>query len=136
VKYQLELEHPDLQRTRLFVNGQQLIDVDIDKKWNTVLDIRQSTKIELWFWPWKIKPLLRLNGHLLDYSLARVSQYDHMLCFDIDKNYFKNYGLALVQSRVESQFKGGAVDENIYDAVIGHGRRHLDLIDKIKSRIE
>jgi hypothetical protein len=42
----------------------------------------------------------------------------------------------LVQSRVESQFKGGAVDENIYDAVIGHGRRHLDLIDKIKSRIE
>ena len=52
------------------------------------------------------------------------------------KNYFENYGQALVNSRISSQFKGGPIDENIYDAVIGHGRRHLDLITEIKKRIE
>lgn len=136
MKYVLELEHVELQRARLFVNSEQLLDVDTNKIWNVTLDIRKPTRIELWFWPWKIKPLLRLNGHLLDYSLANVAQYDHMLCFDIDRNYFERYGQALVNSRIESQFKGGPIDENIYDAVVGHGRRHLDLIEKIKRRIE
>ena len=136
MKYLLELEHPELERARLFVNDQQLLDTDTKKTWTNIVDVYGPTKIELWFWPWKIKPLLRLNGHLLDYSLANVSQYDHMLCFTIDKNYFENYGQALVNSRISSQFKGGPIDENIYDAVIGHGRRHLDLITEIKKRIE
>lgn len=136
MKYQIELEHADLERTRLFVNGEQLLDVTVHKIWNTTVDLRQPAQVELWFWPWKIKPLLRLNGHLLDYSLAGVSQFDHMLCFDINRNYFARYGQALVDSRVESQFKGGPIDENIYDAVVGHGMRHQDLIEKIKRRIE
>jgi hypothetical protein len=136
MKYKLELDHPELSRARLIVSDQQIVDIDADKTWTAVIDVHGPTKIELWFWPWKIKPLLRLNGHLLDYGLANVVQYDHMLCFNVGKDYFTQYGQALVNSRIHSQFKGGPIDENIYDAVVGYGHRHSDLIAEIKKRIE
>jgi hypothetical protein len=136
MKFTIELEHPELNRVRLLVNNDQRLDSVVERTWTGSVDVTQPVRIELGFWPWQIKPLLRINGNLVDYGIARVDQFDHALCFDLYRDYFKIYGESLVNSRVYSQFKDGAVDEKIYDAVIGHGRRHTELIESIKKLVQ
>jgi hypothetical protein len=136
MKFIIGLEHPTLSRVRLSVNNEQQSDSDVECVWTAAVDVTKLTRIEVGFWPWAIKPLLRINGHLVDYGIAGVDQFDHALCFDLYRNYFKIYSESLVQSRVYSQFKDGAVDEKIYDAVIGYGRRHTELIESIKKLVQ
>ena len=135
MKFTVELEHPELNRVRFVADGIQQSDELIERVWNSSINIVEKTRIELGFWPWKIKPLLRVNGHLVDYGLAQVDQFDHALCFDLQRDFFKEYSEALVRGRVYSQFKDGAIDEKIYDAVIGYGRRHTELIESIKKLV-
>lgn len=135
MKFTVELEHPELTRVRFVSDGIQQSDESIERVWNSSINIVEKTRIELGFWPWKIKPLLRVNGHLVDYGLAQVDQFDHALCFDLQRDFFKEYSEALVRGRVYSQFKDGAIDEKIYDAVIGYGRRHTELIESIKKLV-
>lgn len=135
MKFTVELEHPELNRVRFVADGIQQSDESIERVWNSSINIVEKTRIELGFWPWKIKPLLRVNGHLVDYGLAQVDQFDHALCFDLQRDFFKEYSEALVRGRVYSQFKDGAIDEKIYDAVIGYGRRHTELIESIKKLV-
>lgn len=136
MKLQIELEHPRLERAKLLVNDVSVGDETCNKSWMREVTISRKQRLQVWFWPWKIKPLLRINGHLVDYGLAKVDQYDHMLEFDIDKNFFDFYGKQLVNSRIQSQFPDGKIDQNIYDAVIGYGKRHQDLLDRIKEMIQ
>lgn len=135
MKFNVELEHPELTRVRFVADDVQQIDQSVERTWNSDINIFTKTRIELGFWPWKIKPLLRVNGHLVDYGLANVDQFDHALSFDLDRNFFDAYGQALVRGRIYSQFKDGAIDDKIYDAVIGYGRRHIDLLESIKKLV-
>lgn len=136
MKFNLELEHPELSRVRYVVNNEQISDDTVTKIWNADINIVDPVRVELWFWPWKTAPLLRVNGHLINYGLARVDQFDHALCFELQKDFFDIYGQSLVASRVYSQFKNDPIDDKVYDAVIGYGRRHTELIDSIKRIVE
>lgn len=136
MKFTVELEHSELNRVRLLINNDQLLDNTVERIWTGTVDVTHPIRVEVNFWPWKIKPLLRINGHLVDYGIAQVDQFDHALCFNLYRDYFKIYGESLVASRVNSQFKDGHIDEKIYDAVIGHGRRHTALIESIKKLVQ
>lgn len=69
------------------------IEKSINKKKHQ-FQINGPQKIQIWLMPWKIKPLVRINGQLVDYGLAEITPYDHMLEFTIHENhldfYFKN----------------------------------------------
>jgi hypothetical protein len=58
-----------------------------------------------------------------------------MLEFKLFKNYFEAYSQSLIQSRIDHQFGSAPIDQNIYDAVIGHGQHHTDLIESIKKLV-
>ena len=135
MKFYLGLEHPTLNRVRLLVNQQEISDYEVVSQWESTVDVTRTTSIEVWFWPWSVKPLLRVNGHLVDFSLAKVDQFDHMLKFNLTKDFFNLYGQELVNSRIESQFKNGVVDKDVYDSVVGFGQHHHDLVEKIKQRL-
>ena len=136
MRFTVELEHLDLNRVRFTADGVQQSDDMVERVWNNNINIFTKTRIEVGFWPWKIKPLLRINGHLVDYGLAGIDQFDHALSFDLDRDFFDVYGQSLVQGRIYSQFKDGTIDDKIYDAVIGYGRRHTELIDSIKRIVD
>lgn len=135
MKFQLEIQHESLQRVRLLLNGQQVCDMPIVSIWNHDINVHNQECVEIWFWPWHIKPLLRIDGHLLDYSLAKVDQYSHMLSFSITKNFFDLYFSDLIHSRIHTLFQDNNIDDELYDAMVGYGDRHTDLIDSIKNQI-
>lgn len=136
MKFTIELEHPELDRVRFAADEVQRSDDTVERVWSGNINIFTKTHIEIGFWPWKIEPLLRINGHLVDYGLAGVDQFDHALSFSLGRDFFDAYGRSLVAGRIYSQFKDGVVDDKIYDAVIGYGRRHTELIDSIKRIVD
>jgi len=48
-------------------------------------------KIKIEFTPHGLKPLLRINDILVNYWLADVTQYDHMLEFTISNDFWVKY---------------------------------------------
>lgn len=135
MKIVVELEHPLLNRARIDIDNQTLIDTECNKLFNYTFEITKSADVELWFWPWKIKPFLRLDGHMMDYSLLEVDQYDHQLQFTLHKNYLDRYSKNLIQSRIDSQFPDGNVVQKLYESVIGYNLDYSSLVQKIKNKI-
>ena len=135
MKIIVEIEHPQLNRARIDVNKQTLVDAECNKMFSYTFDISESTDVELWFWPWKIKPFLRLDGHMMDYGLLKINQYDHQLQFTLHKNYLDRYSKNLIQSRIDSQFPDGNVIQKLYESAIGYGLDYSELIQEIKAKL-
>lgn len=135
MKFVLELQHKDLNRVRFLIDNVEVSNQTVDNIWNSSLDLTKTLSIEVWFWPWQIKPILRINNHLVDYSLAKVKQFDHMLQWEISKDFFDQYHQRLIESRIKSQFGNNDFNQEIYDAVIGYGLDQKDLVQEIKSKI-
>lgn len=140
MKCNIELEHKDLNRVRLDINNKTVVDTEYDsvncnKCFEYTISYMDPVVIEVWFWPWKIKPILRLGGHMMNYGILGVQQFDHQLRFTLHPNYLERYGKNLIQSRIDSQFPDGVINQSIYDSTIGHGTDYSDLINKIKEKI-
>lgn len=131
----IELSHPELTEYKHFANG-VLISEGVCNKSVTFQVTPGSDKISLWFFPWKIKPLVRVNNILVNYSLADICIYDHMLEMIIKKDFFDQYHKKDVERRIISVFGNGPVDPMLYDLLIGIGVSHKTLINKIRDILE
>ena len=136
MKVSIELEHPQLIRFRVDLNKKTLIDSECKKIFKYTINIKNATQLETWFWPWGIKPILRLDGHMMNYSILDVNQFDHMLSFTLYPDYLERYGKSLIQSRINTQFPDGRIVQKIYDSAIGYGNTYSELTEKIKASIQ
>jgi hypothetical protein len=136
MKFQIEIQHHSMERVRLIVGDHQLCDQATGAVWSHDIHVHAPQTVQIWFWPWDTKPLLRVNGHLLDYSLAGVHQYSHMLTMALDKKFFERYFQNLVRSRIDTLFPLGDIDDELYDGMVGHGDRHRSLIDSIQIQLK
>jgi len=128
----LELYHPELTEYKYFVNdvliSEGLCNCSVVIKINPGPD-----KISVWFTPWKIKPIVRIDNILVNYSLANICMYDHMLELSVPTDFFDQYHSADINSRIQSVFGNKPIDPALYDLVIGIGKSHTALIDKIRN---
>lgn len=91
------------------------------------------SKIKVYFKPWKIKPLIRIDNHLCNYGLAKFNQFDHMVEFFWTPNFFHNYFASIVETKTKWFEKLN--QKNIQDKV-GVEVEHTDLVEKIKANLK
>jgi hypothetical protein len=89
-------------------------------------------RVEIRFRPWKIDPLLRINGFLINKWLADVLVMDHALQFDLPADFFFRYRDKDLQGRLNSI--GDNPNPITIDRVIGRNL-HEDMVEKIKTRL-
>lgn len=135
MKTHFELQHKELARVRLDVDGETLVDCEVDQHFAHTIEFSKSTRVEAWFWPWKIEPLLRLNGHMLNYGLLGVDQYDHQLVFDLHRDFLSRYRDAMIDSRIQAQFPNGEINNKLYESTIGYNTPHTQLVAQIKNTL-
>jgi hypothetical protein len=127
----LSVSHPDLNMIRFEID-QTVIDHE-QQNYEYVVNISQAAEIKIFFEPWKISPFIRIDDHLIDYWLANVMQYDHMIQLHWSDNFYCDYQNRNIQSKI--QYLGLTKQEDI-DYYLGINNSNLDIVDQIKKYLE
>lgn len=124
----LSVSHPDLTMIRFEVNH-CVMEHQINQL-EYVITIDQPAHIEIFFEPWKIKPLIRIDNHLIDYWLANANQYDHMIQLFWDNDFYHHYRERDIKSKM--QYIGLHKQEDI-DNYLGINNTNLEIVNQIKK---
>ncbi len=131
-KITVELYHKQLENGRLTINGSEVISNDISKIfWEIYLPI-QPQEICVYFQPWKIDPILRLNGFLINKWLANVELQNHCIKFVLDQDFFTKYRDKDLQGRMDSV--GSTPSDIVIDRVVGRNS-NSDLVMLLKEKL-
>jgi len=57
--------------------------------------------IKIYVHPFKIQPIVRIDNCLVNYGLAKITPWDHMLEFDYTTNFFDIYHDNIINSKKE-----------------------------------
>lgn len=57
--------------------------------------------VKIYIKPYKIRPSIRIDEILINYGLAQITPWDHMIEFKIDKNFFQSYFERILQSKMD-----------------------------------
>ena len=75
--------------------------------------------------PWKLKPLVRFDNQLVNYGLAEITPWDHMLEFKLNENFLKKY----------LERTGQNVPDNM-ENYVGINNEHKEIINQILEKIK
>jgi len=129
-RIQIELEHKQLTNSRLTTNDIAVTETSLHN-W-TIENSEELQKICVFFEPWGIDPILRINGFLINKWLGNVEMQSHCLQFSINQDFFKYYREKDLQGRIDSL---GANNRNVtIDRVIGRSS-NSDLVAVLKEKI-
>jgi len=129
MKHSVEIVHPQLSSYKIYVDGQLQQENDCVSSITLELD-ESPVPYSIWFTPWKIQPMIRIDGFLVDYGVAEIDLFDHMFKIKLDSDFYARY------NSNELKFRGASLDltdEYIYDSLIGVGNRHSEVVTKIKT---
>jgi hypothetical protein len=135
MKYQLEIEHRDMVLCKIVLND-KIIDERLSQKCCVFTIVASDSPLSIWFEPWRIKPLVRIDGVLVNYALANIDQFDHKIDLILDQNFVNRYRQRDIDYRVKSVFGKRQIDDYVYDSVIGVGQMNQDLLDRIHEIID
>ena len=80
-----------------------------DKIVKTTQDAKEHTftvdvlpcHIKIYIKPYKTRPSVRINEILVNYGLAQITPWDHMIELKLDKNFFESYFNRIIQSKMD-----------------------------------
>lgn len=129
----VSLEHPAITMLRVEIAG----NVVKHKKFfnNYYFVAHHAQPVQIFFEPWGIKPIVRFNHHLVDYSLVNINQFDHMLEFTCNVNYQEEYFLKIIEHK-KQYFALQNTDVNLVDNFIGVDVKYTDLVEEITQKLK
>ena len=80
---------------------------------------------------YKIRPTIRIDNILVNYGLAKITPWDHMLEFNLDHDFFDTY----FKNIIDSKIKYLAIGEDKALKKLGY-EDLSDLVDKIEANIK
>ena len=128
----IEIEHSQLIDCKLHID-----DVFIDETFNSSIhkfDITEGN-IKIFITPYNIQPIVRMDNILVNYGLAEITPWDHMLEFNYTFDFFKKYRESIVRHKME-HYNLTSIDEKEYDFYIGIGNDHTTLVRDIYSILD
>jgi hypothetical protein len=97
-----------------------------------IVEVGSPTLIEIYFEPWKIKPLVRTNNHLIDYWTAGVHQFDHMVRFHWDDDFYRRYFDKIMQGKMHTL---KITTQEDVDYFLGINNANEDIVAEIRKYI-
>jgi hypothetical protein len=132
----IELTHPELNSAKLniasdWIKAQIYQDKNNCLYWNVNIS---DQEIQIEYSPENInKPLLRIDGFLIDYWTAKIEHFPGRLKFHYNKDFVNNYHNNNLQDRLKSL--GESPSELTVDRVVGRNF-HPHLVSQITTTID
>ena len=105
----------------------------LNKKHHVFKTKNLPAKIKMFIRPWKIKPLVRFDGHLVNYGLAKITPWDHMLEFTLDERYAEKYFDSIIDAKRQYLSKTGQNQPDNMDLFVGVNNLEPEMVEKIKA---
>ena len=86
--------------------------------------------------PWKIKPYVRFDNQLVNYGLAKIIPWDHMLEFTIYEDFLDRYFNAIVKAKKDYLINTDQTVPVDMEYFVGVNNFHPELVNKIYKRIK
>lgn len=100
----------------------------------TIPELPAHCKIEIT--PWKIKPLVRFNNQLVNYGLAGITPWDHMLEFKLNENFLKKYFKNIISNKKKYLERTGQNVPDNMENYVGINNEHKEIINQILEKIK
>ena len=95
---QVQLEHNTEFSCQIICNEKLIGKKDLALKHDFNVPVLPAhIKIEIY--PWKIQPIIRYDGIMVNYGLAKITPWDHMLEFSLTENFLDSYFTQIVESK-------------------------------------
>jgi hypothetical protein len=94
----------------------------------------QSLSLE--FFPFKQKPLVRIDDFLLNYWLADIKLWDHRIDVDVGNDFYERYQQRDFQGRLAHLTPEQLGQHHYQDKYIGINNLYPELVEKIRNIIQ
>ena len=131
---QITLTYTDSFSCDVHINNRKHTE-SIGKKHTIVLDTMPAD-LKIYIKPYKIQPLIRFDGHLVNYGLAKIKPWDHMLEFSVHENYLDAYFQEIIEAKKKYLMNTGQNIPSNMENYVGVNNENLELISMIKELIE
>lgn len=85
--------------------------------------------------PYKIKPIIRIDGLMVNYGLAEITPWDHMLEFNLHDDWLERYFKNIINAKKQYLSKHGkSVPENM-EKYVGINNLYPELVKEIRKII-
>jgi hypothetical protein len=124
----ISFTHPELKSYRIVIENQEFNNQPAN------ILLVDSVMVQIYFEPYKIKPLLRIDNILVNYWLADVAQYDHMLEFTISNDFWIKYYNKETQNQInfaKTNYKNDPMAVDKYVGIFDSSK----LIKTIRDRL-
>ena len=99
-----------------------------------VPELPAHCKIEIL--PWKIKPIVRFDNQLVNYGLAEITPWDHMLEFKLNKNFLKKYFKNIILAKKKYLERTGQNIPDNMESYVGVNNDHIEIVNQILEKIK
>jgi hypothetical protein len=131
-KVTVELENKQLENSSLTINGAEVTPNNISTASWTIKWPEQPQEICIYFQPWGVNPILRINGFLINKWLANVELQNHCMKFFLDQDFFTKYRDRDLQGRLNSL--GDNPGDIVIDRVVGR-HSNSDIVMLLKEKL-
>ena len=84
-----------------YIVNDRLISKSLDSKEHIFSVKELPCKVKINMNPYKVKPIVRIDDIMVNYGLAKITPWDHMLEFELDSNFFDQYFANIVESKIQ-----------------------------------
>jgi hypothetical protein len=95
-------------------------------------DYPLPVQLDVEFWPFMIKPIVRYNDFMLDYWLSDILLQDHKLTLCLSKSFFQDYRNKNIQGRIASLSEKQRSSDHFFDQYIGVNNAYSEITTQIK----
>lgn len=127
------LQDQQFDEVKISVNHQLIAQNQKCHSLKIEVDSLLPVNVDVEFWPFKIRPIIRYNDVMLDYWLADVLLQDHKLSLTITDDFFERYRNKNIQGRINSLTTSQRNSENFLDQHVGVNNGYPEIVSEIKN---
>jgi len=131
----IEILYQQFDEVKIYVNQELLAQNQKCNFLKVAFNQPLPAQIDIEFWPFKIKPIVRYNKFMLDYWLANILLQDHKLTLTISNSFFSDYRNKNIQGRVDSLSEKQRNSEHFFDQYVGVNNGYPAIIQEIKKTL-
>jgi hypothetical protein len=132
----ISITHPDITEISFKIDSIERLACHNCCTLELNLDFCRPVKLIVNFKPFGVKPLLRIDGFLMDYWLAGVKQQDHQIELDIDADFLNRYSIKDRKGRLDSLGPEQKQTDHYLDKYIGINNLYPELIREIQELLD
>jgi hypothetical protein len=107
-----------------------------NKKHHTISLKNRLARLKIYITPFKIQPLIRFDGHLVNYGLAKILPWDHMLEFEVSDDYLDNYFKEIIGAKEKYLSVTGQNIPSNMENYVGINNENPELVAQIKDLLK